>query len=176
MLPIDFVQGPDGFIYYADLVNGVIGRLDITNSTTPVNTPVTLAVGSGPDALVLKISQDAFQGSAQYTVSVDGVQIGGTLTAGRLARRGTGRHGHRVSATSRRGRTLTVNFLNDLYHGTPDTDRNLYVDGITYDGRGAERHRGAAVGRSAGLRLHRQRHGLDAEEHHDRQRCQTPWC
>ena len=35
-----------------------------------------------PDALVLKISQDAFQGSAQYTVSVDGVQIGGTLTAG----------------------------------------------------------------------------------------------
>jgi hypothetical protein len=43
--------------------------------------PVVLTAGTGIDALVLKISQDAYQGSAQYTVSVDGVQVGGTFTA-----------------------------------------------------------------------------------------------
>jgi len=131
--PIDFVQGPDGSVYYSDL-GGVIGRLDITNSTTPVGTPVTLAVGSGPDTLVLKISQDAFQGSAQYTVSVDGNQIGGTLTGGASH---VARQDDTISVLGNFApgpHRLTINFLNDLYHGTPNTDRNLYVDGITYDG------------------------------------------
>ena len=127
------MQGPDGSVYYADLINGVIGRLDITNSTTPVGTPVTLAVGSGPDTLVLKISQDAFQGSAQYTVSVDGVQIGGTLTAGASHAAGQDDTISVLGNFAPGPHRLTVNFLNDLYNGTPDTDRNLYVDGITYD-------------------------------------------
>ena len=131
--PTDFVQGPDGSVYYADLINGVIGRLDITDSTTPVGTPVTLAVGSGPDTLVLKISQDAFQGSAQYTVSVDGVQIGGTLTAGASHAAGQDDTISVLGNFAPGPHRLTVNFLNDLYNGTPDTDRNLYVDGITYD-------------------------------------------
>ena len=43
--------------------------------------PATLEAGTGPDALVLQISQDAYQGNAQYTVKVDGVQLGGTFTA-----------------------------------------------------------------------------------------------
>src|SRR5206468_351785 len=42
---------------------------------------VATSVGTGPDKLVLNISQDAYQGDAQYTVSVDGKQVGGTLTA-----------------------------------------------------------------------------------------------
>ena len=131
--PTDFVQGPDGSVYYADLINGVIGRLDITGSTTAVGTPVTLVVGSGPDALVLKISQDAFQGSAQYSVSVDGVQIGGTLTAGASHAAGQDDTISVLGNFAPGPHRLTVNFLNDLYNGTPDTDRNLYVDGITYD-------------------------------------------
>ena len=131
--PTDFVQGPDGSVYYADLINGVIGRLDITDSTTPVGTPVTLAIGSGPDTLVLKISQDAFQGSAQYTVSVDGAQIGGALTAGASHAAGQDDTISVLGDFAPGPHRLTVNFLNDLYFGTPDTDRNLYVDGITYD-------------------------------------------
>ena len=131
--PTDFVQGPNGSVYYADLINGVIGRLDITPSTTPVGTPVTLAVGSGPDTLVLRISQDAFQGSAQYTVSVDGVQVGGTLTAGASHAAGQDDTISVLGNFAPGPHRLTVNFLNDLYNGTPDTDRNLYVDGIKYD-------------------------------------------
>ncbi|HYF06139.1 MAG TPA: PQQ-dependent sugar dehydrogenase, partial [Acetobacteraceae bacterium] len=91
--PIDFIQGPNGSVYYADLVRGEIGRLDITTRTTPPPPPpppppsggaVSTTIGTGPDALVLRISQDAFQGSAQYTIAVDGVQQGGIQTAGAL--------------------------------------------------------------------------------------------
>jgi glucose/arabinose dehydrogenase len=128
--PVDFVQGPDGSVYYADLLNGVIGRLGITDATKPVK----LTVGSGPDTLVLKISQDAFQGSAQYTVSVDGKQIGGTLTAGASHAAGLDDTVAVLGNFAAGPHTLTVNFLNDLFQGTPDTDRNLYVDGVTYDG------------------------------------------
>ncbi|WP_238841895.1 hypothetical protein, partial [Xylella fastidiosa] len=49
---------------------------------TPTAPPPTEATaGSGPDSLVLKLSQDAYQGSARYQVFVDGAQVGGTYTA-----------------------------------------------------------------------------------------------
>ncbi|GAA0579817.1 hypothetical protein GCM10009416_17790 [Craurococcus roseus] len=91
-------------------------------------------IGTGPDALVLRITQDAYQGDAQYTVAVDGAQIGGTLTAGAL--RGSGE----ADTVTVRGdwgpgdHTVSVAFLNDAWGGTADTDRNLYVEGISYNG------------------------------------------
>ncbi|SFL49006.1 calcium-binding protein, partial [Methylobacterium pseudosasicola] len=45
------------------------------------STDKSTSIGTGSDQLVLRISQDAYQGDAQYTVSVDGKQIGGVLTA-----------------------------------------------------------------------------------------------
>ena len=69
-------------------------------------TPVVKTIGSGSDALVLKISQDVYLAGAQYTVSVDGKQIGGTLTAGASACRRPGRHHHRQGRLGRR-RTTT---------------------------------------------------------------------
>ena len=92
------------------------------------------SVGSGKDQLVLAMGEDAWQGDAQYTVSVDGRQVGGTLTA--HAAQGSkasdlldvygdwGAGSHQVS----------VAFLNDAYGGSSSTDRNLYVNGLTYDG------------------------------------------
>ena len=95
--------------------------------------PVT--VGSGSDTLALQVSEDAYKGDAQFTVAVDGQQVGGVLTA-------TAEHGGGASnAVNVLGNwaagphTVTVNFLNDAYDGTADTDRNLYVDGATYDGK-----------------------------------------
>ena len=35
---------------------------------------------------------------------------------------------------------VTVSFLNDAYCGTPDTDRNLYVESIGFDGAVQEFH------------------------------------
>jgi hypothetical protein len=96
--------------------------------------PPELVVGEGPDTLVLKVSQDAYQGDAQYTVSVDGAQVGGVFTAASLKSSGEsdtltikgdwGPGEHRVE----------VAFLNDKWDGTAATDRNLYVEGATYNG------------------------------------------
>jgi Ca-dependent carbohydrate-binding module xylan-binding len=96
--------------------------------------PVDTTLGAGPNALVLKLSQDAWQGSAQYTVSVDGRQIGGTLTAGAL-------HGSGATDTlTLRGEwsdgphSVALNFLNDAWGGSAAADRNLHVEEITFDG------------------------------------------
>lgn len=97
-------------------------------------TPASIAIGSGSDTLVLRISQDAWQGDAQYTISVDGKQVGGTLTAKAL-------HGSGLSDTvTVKGdwavgpHNIAVTFLNDAWGGSAGTDRNLYVDGATYNG------------------------------------------
>ncbi|MDB5314180.1 MAG: Cadherin, partial [Rhodospirillales bacterium] len=94
--------------------------------------PGTANFGSGPDSLVLKISQDAYLGSAQYDIAVDGLKINSTpITAAALHSSGlfdtvtvlgnwTGNH------------AVSVSFLNDVWGGTAATDRNLYVDGITF--------------------------------------------
>jgi Ca2+-binding RTX toxin-like protein len=100
---------------------------------TPALPPVSQAFGSGPDTLVLKIAQDYWQGSAQYTVSVDGKAIGGTLTASALRASGT------ADTITLRGdwgdtATLTLRFLNDAYGGTPQTDRNLFLQGVSFNG------------------------------------------
>ncbi|WP_252955023.1 hypothetical protein [Siccirubricoccus soli] len=84
-----------------------------TAPTAPSTGTATKTIGSGSDALVLKISQDAYDGNAQYTVSVDGKQIGGTLTA-------TALHSADVSDTitvkgdrAAGNHPVAVNFLND---------------------------------------------------------------
>ena len=103
----------------------------------PTGTSSNVTVGTGPDSLVLKISQDAWNGNAQYTVSVDGKQIGGVLTA-------TALHGSGASDTvtvkgdwAAGAHTATVTFLNDDWGGSASTDRNLYLDGATYNGQAA---------------------------------------
>ena len=96
--------------------------------------PPGTTIGTGPDTLVLKIAQDAYQGSAQYTVAVDGAQVGGVLAASAL--RGSGQSdtinvlGNLAPGTHE----VRLTFLNDRYDGTPATDRNLFLDGATYNG------------------------------------------
>jgi hypothetical protein len=114
---------------------GTGAKPPVVNEPTPKPAdPVAKTIGSGSDTLVLKISQDAWQGNATYTISVDGKQVGGTLTAGASHAAGLndvitvkgnwGAGAHKV----------TVNFTNDAYGGSSATDRNLHVDGITFNG------------------------------------------
>jgi hypothetical protein len=113
--------------------------LSVTGGATappppPPAQPASHTIGSGPDKLVLSISQDAYQGSAQYAVRVDGVQIGGILTASAL--HASGQH-DTVTVLGNWGRgdhSVTVSFLNDAWGGSTAADRNLYVDGATYNG------------------------------------------
>ena len=91
-------------------------------------------VGSGSDTLVLRISQDAYQGSAQYTVSVDGRQINGTFAASASHAAGQSDTLTLLGDWAAGNHTVQVNFLNDAWGGSSSADRNLYVDGATYNG------------------------------------------
>jgi Ca-dependent carbohydrate-binding module xylan-binding/Cellulase (glycosyl hydrolase family 5) len=112
-------------------------------NVTDMTAVPSAAIGSGSDALVLSVSEDAYLGNAQFTVSVDGKQLGGTFTA-------TASHAATASQSftfngdfGTGSHAVAVNFLNDAYGGTAATDRNLYVNGITYGG--------TATGQSATL-------------------------
>ncbi|MDB5372607.1 MAG: hypothetical protein JWP04_1249 [Belnapia sp.] len=129
-------------------------RLDWLQSappvTAPVKSPVTAPVvppapapanatlGSGGDTLVLKLSQDAWQGSAQYIISVDGRQTGGTQTAKSLQASGQDDTVIVKGDWAAGAHKVTVTFLNDAWGGTAATDRNLHVEGITYNGAALE--------------------------------------
>jgi hypothetical protein len=116
--------------------------------------------------LALSIAEDAHNGHAQFTIRVDGTQIGGIQTAAASHAAGqtqvfnvmgafaTGSDGKQVSTgevTSSHAlnrsqaidfasvlasgtHDLAISFLNDAYAGTPQTDRNLYVGGISVNG------------------------------------------
>lgn len=103
------------------------------------NTPVPSAanssttIGTGSDALLLHVSQDAYNGAAQYTLGIDGQQQGGVLTATALHGSGMSDSVTVLGDFAAGTHTATIDFLNDAYGGTPATDRNLYLDGATFD-------------------------------------------
>ncbi len=95
----------------------------------------TTSASSDPDTLVLNLSEDAYKGDAQFTVTVDGVPLGAarTVTASHAAGAqqpftftgnwGAGPH------------SISIKYLNDAYGGTSATDRNLFLMSATYDGQ-----------------------------------------
>jgi hypothetical protein len=103
---------------------------------TPAPTvPSSTIIGSGPDTLTFMVSEDAYKGDAQFTIAVDGRQIGGTQTAKALhaTLQSQAFEVHGLFAAGKH--TAGVTFLNDAYGGTPLLDRNLYVDSATINGK-----------------------------------------
>ena len=98
--------------------------------------------GSGSaTGLILNMSEDAYQGDAQFTVSVNGHQVGSTYTA---TASNTAGQSQAISIPTTLGSgtdTVGITFLSDAYGGSVNTDRNLYLDsatvnGVTVSGRG----------------------------------------
>ncbi len=86
------------------------------------------------NTLVLHLSEDAFAGDAQVTVTIDDRQLGGVHTV--TASHADGQP-QAFTFTGRFGagpHTVTVRFLNDAWGGAGH-DRNAYVDAVSYDGR-----------------------------------------
>ena len=97
--------------------------------------PALTTVGSGSNTIALTVSEDAWLGNAQFTISIDGTQVGGVQTsvAQRFSRES---QVFDVKANLAAGaHVVTVDFVNDASFGTSDTDRNLYVQGATLDGK-----------------------------------------
>ena len=101
------------------------------NDTTPVpagassaasTTPGAVSVGSGPDTLILHMSEDPYQGDAQFTVSVDGKPVGGTLTTTAITNQGQQQEFDIHGSFGGGSHTVSVAFVNDhigaLYPGT----------------------------------------------------------
>jgi hypothetical protein len=110
----------------------------IAGAASPIVT-----TGTGSDTLVLSMAEDAYNGDAQFTVAVDGTQLGGTFTTTALHASGASQDFVFKGDWAAGAHTVTVTFLNDAYGGTAATDRNLYVDALSYDG--------TATGQSAAL-------------------------
>ncbi len=101
---------------------------------TPPPSPTTVTIGSGPDTLALLVSEDAWNGDAQFTISIDGAQIGGTETATASHAAGQAQTFDVLGSFAAGSHTVAVNFLNDAWGGTAATDRDLYVTGATLNG------------------------------------------
>lgn len=103
-------------------------------SDVPATPVPTATLGSGPDQLLLKISQDAWDGDAQYTIAVDGKQIGEVQTAHASHAAGQSDLIAVRGDWSVGNHDVAVTFLNDGYGGDAGKDRNLYLDGASYNG------------------------------------------
>ena len=99
--------------------------------STPISPPSTAQSGT---VLEIDVSEDAWQGDAQFTVTVDGQQIGGTYTASASHSAGQTQAIAIPTSLPAGDHQLGVTFLNDAYNGSPDTDRNLYIDGVKLNG------------------------------------------
>ena len=99
------------------------------------SSPATMTIGSGPDTLSLAVAEDAYQGDAQFTISVDGAQQGGVQTATASNAAGQIQTFNVLGSFGTSGHTVSVNFLNDAYDGTVSADRNLYVKSASIDGQ-----------------------------------------
>ncbi len=100
----------------------------------PASTPAPVAPPVPTDTITLNLSEDAWLGDAQFLVSLDGQQLGGAQTVTALHGLGQDQAFTFQGAFGIGAHDLAISFINDAWGGTADTDRNLYVDGVGYDG------------------------------------------
>jgi hypothetical protein len=91
-----------------------------------------LATAASP--LVLQLSEDAYQGDAQFTVAVDGKTLGGAQSVTALHASGAAQNFAFGQAMAAGTHDVAVSFLNDAWGGSAATDRNLYVNAVTLNG------------------------------------------
>jgi hypothetical protein len=98
------------------------------------------------DTLTLHLSEDAWAGDAQFSVSLDGRQLGTGQAVTALHGAGQVQDFTYTGSFGIGPHDLAVTFLNDAYGGSPSTDRNLYVNGADYNaGQSLEGHGAAWV-------------------------------
>jgi endoglucanase len=116
--------------------NGVTTPVTVSDVATITPGPVVKPAATAPstDTLTLDMAEDAYLGNAEFTVSVDGKQVGGTMTVTALNSAGAVEAFTLTGAWGTGAQAVTVNFINDAYGGSASKDRNLYVKSIVYNG------------------------------------------
>lgn len=87
-----------------------------------------------PDQLTLQLSEDAWQGDAQFIVKVNGQQMGGPTSVTALNSDGASETFNYTGTWGAKVPSVEIDFINDAYGGSASQDRNLYIDQVSYDG------------------------------------------
>ncbi len=129
--------------------NLYVGRVTLDGQASDASPTALMANGTahvalGASPLVLQLSEDAYQGDAQFTVAVDGKLLGAAQAVTALHAKGSVQNFAFGQAMAAGTHDVAVSFLNDAWGGTAATDRNLYVHAV--DANGA-----AVAGTSAAL-------------------------
>ena len=101
-------------------------------SDTAVVTPQISALAQN-GRLVLRVSETAWHGDAQFNVLVDGVGVGGTMTATALHAAGQSQTVIIAGAYAPGPHVVAVKFVNDL--GNSTGSRALFIDGMSFNGQ-----------------------------------------
>jgi len=127
--------GVQGLSFTAPVADPAGRPSTVTNTPAHAVAPISMvSVGDGPDTLALAISEDAWHGHARFTVSVDGIQVGGVQTATASHAAGVSQDFEFHAAFGPGSHEVLVDYLNDAWGGSAQADRNLYVDAASYNG------------------------------------------
>lgn len=119
----------------ASLFSAGIASFTVLASPPPPPAPATIEVGQGSDTVSFTLSEDAWDGDARFVVLVDGQQVGGEFQASALRSAGLSQVVTLRGDFSATPHQVGIRFLNDAYGGSADTDRNLYVDAVAFNGK-----------------------------------------
>lgn len=129
----------DGVNLYVDGVSyNAIAAQNASAALTADGTITVQTAAQQPDNLVIGLTEDAYLGDAQASISLDGKLLGTPVVTASNAALGNGGAPQMQTYTGKFGggavpHTVVVSFTNDAYVG-PGMDRNLYVQGITFNG------------------------------------------
>ena len=85
-------------------------------------------------SITLQVAEDAYEGNAEFTVTVDGQQVGGVQTADVQHNSGAWQTITLNDVLPAGSDTIKITFINDLYGGSAALDRNLYVKSVAASG------------------------------------------
>ncbi len=102
-----------------------------TEQITPSTTSKTARIN-------LSLSEDPWQGDAQFSVAIDGNTIGNPQTVTALHSNGASQDFSFDQALAAGTHDVAVSFLNGAYGNTPSNDGSLHVNSISVDGTSAD--------------------------------------
>ena len=125
----------DGTTYAGDTaINTAGGLTSGTAAALNRNGSATFDITPPTDTLTLSVSEDQYDGNAQFVVLVDGQQVGGVQTATASHAAGEWQNVVLSGSFDPDPSQVAVEFLNDAWGGSASTDRNLYVSSLQFDG------------------------------------------
>jgi hypothetical protein len=122
-------------IAYNDVTYGSTTASPQSDGTATFAVGGNMPTTAGPaDTLTLHLSEDAWNGNAQFVLTIDGKQIS---TAQDVTALHSADQWQDLTFTGNFGagsHSVEVSFINDAWGGTASSDRNLYINGVDCNG------------------------------------------